>query len=70
MLKDRSITICQSKGNPANIEDLLGIIESIIWSTQPLNLGCLQEFSALMMSFFGAQTLDVSNSPKVDPDLK
>ena len=49
----------------------MGFIESIIWSTKPLNLNCLKEFTGLMMMFFNQETiLNVENSPRVDTELK
>jgi hypothetical protein len=59
ILKDRSMHICESKGNPKAIEELLPFIESIIWSTNRFNLNCLKEFTGIMVSFFGPQALNL-----------
>ena len=52
ILKEKSLFICESKGNPNNIKDFMPLIDSIMWATKPLNLSCLQEFSGMMMMFF------------------
>ena len=72
ILKDRSMIICESKGNPDNIKEMLPFIESVIWSSKHLNLQCMQEFSGLMVAFFGSQpgSTFCCDESKVDPELK
>lgn len=46
-------------------------IESIIWSTKPLNLAILSEFNSAMGDYFGQKIYDdVKKSEKVDKELK
>ncbi|KAL4450251.1 hypothetical protein ABPG74_008957 [Tetrahymena malaccensis] len=72
ILKDRSMHICESKGNPAAVKELLPFIETIIWSTRHLNLSCLQEFTNMMVMFFGSSQVpnSICDETKVDPQLK
>lgn len=72
ILKDRSMIICESKGNPEAIKEMLPFIESVIWSSKHLNLQCMQEFSGLMIAFFGSQpgSTFCCDETKVDPELK
>lgn len=70
VLKDRSMVIVNCQGNPQQIEELMPCIESVIWATKPLNIACLQEFSNMMLYFFGQQQINVDQSQKVDPDLR
>lgn len=48
ILKDRSITICDSFNNREVLKDFIPYIYSIIWSKQHLNLDSIQEFTNLM----------------------
>lgn len=72
ILKDRSMHICESKGNPAAVKELLPFIETIIWSTRHLNLAALQEFTNMMVMFFGSSQAPgaICDETKVDPQLK
>lgn len=71
ILKDNSLRVMEAKGHSAKIENLLPYIESVCWSSKPLNLSCIVEFQSQMIYFFGADiTESIQKSSKVDPDLK
>jgi hypothetical protein len=38
VLKENSIRICNSQGNPMKIPDLMPYIETVLWSANHLNL--------------------------------
>lgn len=70
IIKDRSLLICESKGNSEAIKDLMPYIESLVYSSKHLNLNSMQEFSALMIGFFGSEKNFCSDDSKVAPELK
>jgi len=41
IIKDRSLQICEAKGKPDTIADLMSMIESILWASKAVNLASL-----------------------------
>ena len=71
ILKENSLRVVEAKGAAVKIENLMPYIESVCWSTKPLNLSCIAEFQSQMIYFFGADISEsIQKSAKVDPDLK
>lgn len=71
ILKENSLRVIEAKGQPAKIENLMPYIESICWSSKPLNLSCIVEFQSQMVYFFGSDLNEsIQKTTKVDPDLK
>lgn len=48
ILKDRSMHICESRGNQEAVKELMPFVETIIWSKKQLNLDAMQEFASMM----------------------
>lgn len=55
ILKDRSMHVCESRGNPDAVKELIPFVQSVVWAKKQLNLDCLQDFSNQMMNFFGSE---------------
>ncbi len=71
ILKENSLRVIEAKGHSEKITNLLPYIESVCWSSKPLNLSCINEFQSQMIYFFGANINEsIIKSEKIDMDLK
>ena len=71
-LKERSIQITNAanQNNPSKIVPLMTYIQSVIWSMDRLNLKQIKEFTALIMRYFGPESIrQARDGVGVDTDL-
>lgn len=70
ILKDKSINICESKGDHTKIQQIVPYLVSVIWAGKPLNIPVFNEFYKLMTDFYGPSvTTCVEGNHQIDTEL-
>lgn len=68
ILKDNSLRIVQSGGNPKGLEEIQAFIDNILFATPRLSLNSLKEFNDMICGFFG-EDLPKIDIQRINPDL-